>query len=159
MPARVNLLTHILRSMETSWRKAGMLQTERSPSSHHLSPLFTLLLYLFAGTKKGPLNKDTKQNRSAAEDRNQRCIIRVFSKVHSSDRKTTASFLLCQYPQSVSMDVSVKWDTTWDPAFISCLFLNLVLFTLNRVHLGQRVHVHACAVAVQWFDFNRFSAR
>lgn len=65
---RICLLTHMLRSTETSWRKGGMWQTglERSRNTHPphsppSSPLFTFLISLKPGKKDLLSNQETEK--------------------------------------------------------------------------------------------------
>lgn len=112
---RLYLLTHMLRSMETSWRKAGMWQTRSSSSSFSL--YFTLLLYLFAqGRKKRTIKQRywTKQlcgrEQKPMWDYNGLPQSALKSQAQKSRQENNSNLLLFQNKTSVSLDVSVKWQ-------------------------------------------------
>lgn len=128
---RVYLFTHMLRSMGTSRRKAGMWQTGLERRETHLlllllpssSLLFFITLFVCTEKREAP-NKDIKQNSRAREreDRNIHGIIRVFLKNAQSTKKRAG----IQQPTSCCFRAQHQslWRWNWDSAFVSCLILS-----------------------------------
>lgn len=128
---RVYLFTHMLRSMGTSRRKAGMWQTGLERRETHLlllllpssSLLFFITLFVCTEKREAP-NKDIKQN-SRARERGQKHTwdYKGLPQKCTKHKKKRAGI---QQPTSCCFRAQHQslWRWNWDSAFVSCLILS-----------------------------------